>query len=87
MAWFSGRFPRNLLLLLKPKNMAEIRVEAKKHSGSSAWVWVLVTVLLIAAVAYFLTRNNKVETTTTQPASGQTSSVAEPSAFGTISYV
>ena len=38
--------------------MAEIHVESRKHT-SSAWIWILVSLIIIAAVAYFLTRNNR----------------------------
>jgi hypothetical protein len=38
--------------------MAEIHVESKKHT-SSAWIWILVSLAIIAAVAYFLTRGNR----------------------------
>jgi bacteriorhodopsin len=37
--------------------MAEINVEAKKHSSSSVWLWVLLA-LVAAAIIYFLTRDN-----------------------------
>ena len=36
--------------------MAEIHVQPKKHS-SSLWLWILLALVVIAAV-YFLTRNN-----------------------------
>lgn len=40
--------------------MAEIHVQAKKHSNASpAWIWIVVGLLIAAAVIYFLTRNNK----------------------------
>jgi hypothetical protein len=35
--------------------MAEIRVERKK--SSTAWVWVLLAIILIAAVVWYLTQN------------------------------
>ena len=37
--------------------MAELHVESKKHA-SSAWIWILVSLAIIAAVAYFLMRGN-----------------------------
>jgi hypothetical protein len=43
---------------LKNYVMAEIHVESRKHT-SSAWIWILVSLIIIAAVAYFLTRNNR----------------------------
>ena len=40
--------------------MAEIHVQAKKNS-SSAWLWILVSLIIIAAVAvYILMRDNAV---------------------------
>ena len=37
--------------------MAEIHVQAKK-GGSSAWLWILISILVIAALAFFFIRNN-----------------------------
>jgi hypothetical protein len=48
--------------------MAEIHVQAKKHQSTS-WLWIVLGLLLVAAVIYFMTRNketdNRVETNTT----------------------
>ena len=44
--------------------MAEIHVEPKKQS-SPAWLWILVSLIIVAGVAYFLTRNNTSEENTT----------------------
>jgi hypothetical protein len=38
--------------------MAELHVEPKKHS-SSTWIWILVSLAIVAIVAYFLLRDNK----------------------------
>ena len=38
--------------------MAELHVEPKKHT-SSTWIWILVSLAIIAIVAYLLLRNNK----------------------------
>ena len=38
--------------------MAEIHVRAKKTS-SSAWLWILISILIIAAVAFYLVWNNR----------------------------
>ena len=38
--------------------MADIHVETKKHNTTPAWIWILVTLAVVALVAYFLTRNN-----------------------------
>ena len=37
--------------------MAEIHVQAKKGS-SSAWLWILISILVIAALAFFFIWNN-----------------------------
>ena len=40
--------------------MAEIHVQAKK-SSSSTWIWILVSLIIIAAIGvYILMRNNEV---------------------------
>lgn len=50
--------------------MAEIHVQAKKKTGS-AWVWIIVGVILIAAIVFFMWRSNQTKktNTTSQPAS------------------
>lgn len=50
--------------------MAEINVQTKKQSSSS-WLWIIIVLAIVAAVAYFLMRNNdtvenKVENATSQ---------------------
>ena len=58
--------------------MAEIHVQAKKRS-SSAWLWILITIIIVAAVAFYLVwNNNKVrDNVNNKPA--QTSIVQYPS--------
>jgi len=52
--------------------MAEIHVQPKK-SASSTWIWILVSLIIIAAVAvYILMRDNAVNEKTTSK-SNQTS--------------
>jgi len=48
--------------------MAEIHVQAKK-SSSSTWIWILVSLIIIAAIGvYILMRNNEVnEKTISKP--------------------
>jgi flagellar basal body-associated protein FliL len=42
--------------------MAEIHVQAKNHSSGSAWVLILVLLLITASIVYYIfTRNRKVE--------------------------
>jgi bacteriorhodopsin len=38
--------------------MAELHVEPKKHN-SSTWIWILVSLAVVAIIAYFLLRDNK----------------------------
>lgn len=39
--------------------MAEIHVEPKKHTSPSFWLWIVLALLIAAAVVYYLvTRNN-----------------------------
>jgi bacteriorhodopsin len=38
--------------------MAEIHVQAKKGS-SSAWLWILITIIIIAALVFVLVWNNR----------------------------
>ena len=38
--------------------MAELHVEPKKHS-SPAWIWILISLAIVAIIAYFLLRDNK----------------------------
>jgi bacteriorhodopsin len=45
------------LLSLKFIFMAEINVQTKKQNSSS-WLWIIVVLAIVAAVAYFLMRNN-----------------------------
>jgi len=41
--------------------MAEIHVETKKHNTTPAWIWILIAVIVLAVVAYFLTRNKSTD--------------------------
>jgi hypothetical protein len=40
--------------------MAEIHVQAKKKT-TPVWIWIVVGVLVLAAIAYFLMRNKKTD--------------------------
>ena len=57
-----AEFIANNIVELKLKIMAEIHVEPKKQA-TPAWVWILVGLIIIAAVAFFITRNNKTNET------------------------
>ena len=48
----------NINLLQKKIVMAELHVEPKKNS-SPAWIWILVSLAIVAIIAYFLLRDNK----------------------------
>ena len=41
--------------------MAEIHVQAKKHRSNSTWIWIVLMLLVIAAVVYFVTRSNETD--------------------------
>jgi cytochrome c-type biogenesis protein CcmH/NrfF len=40
--------------------MAEIHVEAKKKTNT-VWLWVVLAVVIVAAIVYFAVRNRKVD--------------------------
>jgi flagellar basal body-associated protein FliL len=46
--------------------MAEIHVHPKKQNASPAWIWILVVLALVVAVAYFLMRGNTTNETEMQ---------------------
>ena len=40
--------------------MAEIHVQAKKR-GSSAWLWILISIIILGTIAFILLWNNNAE--------------------------
>jgi len=42
----------------KIKLMADIHVETKKNNTIPAWVWILITLAVVALVVFLLSRNN-----------------------------
>ena len=44
----------------KKINMAEIHVQAKKR-GSSAWLWILISIIILGTIAFILLWNNSPE--------------------------
>ena len=52
--------------------MAEIHVQAKK-GGSSGWLWILISIIVIAAVAFILIWNNRDNTQNVNNKPGPTS--------------
>jgi flagellar basal body-associated protein FliL len=67
----------NNIVEINFKTMAEIHVESQKHQSTPAWIWILVTLVIVALAAYFLTRNT---TSTTDQNTGVNNS-------GATSYV
>jgi hypothetical protein len=57
--------------------MAEIHVEAKKKTNP-VWLWIVLAVVIVAAIVYFAVRNKKVENGSTSNKPNQTSSVQLP---------
>jgi len=45
---------------LKKINMAEIHVQAKRKS-SSAWLWILISIIVLGTIAFILLWNNNSE--------------------------
>lgn len=41
--------------------MAEIHVQTKKNTTSPMWIWIVVVLLIAAALVYILSRNNRTE--------------------------
>jgi hypothetical protein len=60
-------FDEQLLFNLKYSFMAEIHVQAKKRS-SAAWLWILISIIVIAVIAFLLIWNNRDTTTNANPA-------------------
>jgi len=54
--------------------MAEIHVQAKK-GNSSAWLWILISIIVIAALAFVLIWNNRDNTQNNASKPSQTSFV------------
>ena len=48
--------------------MAELHVQTKKTNTTPAWIWIVVGLLIAAAVIYFVTRNKETTQDNTPPA-------------------
>jgi bacteriorhodopsin len=59
--------------------MAEIHVEAKKKTNP-VWLWIVLAVVIVAAIVFFAVRNKKVENDNASNKPNQTSSVQIPAA-------
>ena len=42
--------------------MAEIHVEPKKKAATPVWLWIVLAVIVLGAIAYFMLRNKKTNT-------------------------
>jgi cell division protein FtsN len=62
--------------------MAEIHVEPKKQASNS-WIWIVLGLLIAAAVIYYFMSRHKTADTTTPPAN-TTGSIERPSEILTI---
>ena len=51
---------RQLLLTPNTQFMAEIHVQAKRKS-SSAWLWILISIIILGTIAFILLWNNNAE--------------------------
>lgn len=67
--------------------MAEIHVEAKKHHSGSAWLWILIGIIIAAIIIYFVTRNNRVNNSNTATPSSTTSGISLPQGFAQTTFV
>jgi flagellar basal body-associated protein FliL len=48
--------------------MAEIHVEPKKNTSNTSWIWIVLVLLIAAAIVYYLMTRNKTGNNTTAPA-------------------
>jgi hypothetical protein len=42
--------------------MAEIHVEPKKKAATPLWLWIVLALIVLGAIAYFMLRNKKTDT-------------------------
>jgi hypothetical protein len=79
----------NIYKLKNFKPMAEIHVEPKKHQSTPAWVWILITLVILGLVAYFLTRNNTTASDNNTGNKSNTTSYVQPNAVeaGSAYYI
>ena len=47
--------------------MAELHVQTKKTNATPAWIWIVIGLLIAAAVIYFVTRNKETTQETNSP--------------------
>ena len=53
--------------------MAELHVQTKKTNATPSWIWIVIGLLIAAAVIYFVTRNKETREDTTAPPANTTS--------------
>jgi hypothetical protein len=59
--------------------MAEIHVEAKKKTNP-VWLWIVLAVVIVAAIVYFVVRNKRVDNGSAANKPNQTSYIQIPGA-------
>jgi len=52
---------RQWIVKLKSSSMAEIHVQPKRKA-TPVWLWIVLALLVLGAIAYFLLRNKKADT-------------------------
>jgi hypothetical protein len=68
--------------------MAEIHVQAKKQNNSSAsWVWIVIGLLIAAAVIYFITRNKDADDSKATNTPANTTSFVDQTVESNNSFV
>ncbi len=66
--------------------MAEIHVQAKKQHSGSAWIWIIIGLVIAAIVIYFVTTRNKTNDNNTV-APNTTSGIEWPQQFSTGTFI
>lgn len=68
--------------------MAEIHVQAKKQHSGSAWIWIIIGLIIAAIIIYFVTtRNNKANDNNTVSPNNTTSYVEWTQQFSTGTFI
>ena len=55
--------------------MAELHVQTKKTNSSPAWIWIVIGLVIAAAVIYFVTRNKETTQDNNTPPANTSSQV------------
>jgi hypothetical protein len=68
--------------------MAEIHVQSKKQQHTSpAWIWIIVGLLIAAAVIYFISTRNKSNQNNAPNQTNTTSGIELPQQFTITTYI